>query len=174
MRLDYGAWCVLGVLLVVLAGAAAAAACARGRRRPLSIEEQRRLLQALRAGLLASPSLSRRHPDAARVLRSWKLVPSSALARTDATTRSIHMPVADASGRPYDRVTLILVLLHELAHATDAAPALEHDGAWARRQASYVAAAVEDGLVLPWQEPDPAYPALVLPDAQRPLEGARR
>ena len=165
MRVDYGAWCVLAVLLVVLLGAMTAAACARGRHRPTSVQEQQRLLQTLRTGLLASPSLTKFHPDAARVLHDWELVPDAALARTDAATRSIHMPVVDASGQPYDRVTLILVLLHELAHATDDAPALEHDDAWAQRQANYVAAAVNDGLVLPWQEPDPAYPAQILPEA---------
>ncbi len=168
MRVDYGAWCVLAVLLVVLVGAVAAATCARSRHRPASAKEQQRLLQTLRAGLLASSSLPKRHPDAARVLQDWKLVPGSAPAQTDAATRSIHMPVVDASGQPYDRVTLILVLLHELAHATDDDPALEHDESWARRQASYVAAAVDDGLVLPWQEPDPAYPAQILPEATPP------
>lgn len=164
---SYPGLCLCVVFLVVLAGVFAAVVCARRRQGRTCPLEQQQLLDDLRARLLSSPSLRDRHPDAARVLRQWSLLPHPEGARTDPSTKTIHMAVADPDGQPFDRVTLVLVLLHEVAHAVGGADgAAEHDAQWARRQAALVEAAVDDGLLLSWQDPDPGYPTQILGQAQ--------
>ena len=127
-------------------------------------QKQQSLLHDLRLRLLSIPSLRDEHPDASRVLRQWNLIPDPEGARTDPTTKSIHMVVSNSEGQPFDKVTLVLVLLHEIAHAVgaEAGGAADHGAQWSQLHSDLVDAAIEDGLLQSWQDPDPGYPAQIL------------
>ena len=128
--------------------------------RGLSRQEQARVLERLRSRLLSSPALQRDQPEACDVLSRWRLAPDATEARVDPAARTIRVVVTDSKGQPYDAETLLLVILHEVAHATS--PTLAHDEAWARQHAALLRAAEEDGLLQLGQEPDWTYPARIL------------
>lgn len=127
--------------------------------------EQRRILENLRAQLLAGPSLRTELPEAVAALSGWKLQPSSHGAWTDLPTRTIHLCVINLDGRPFKRTTLLLVLLHELAHAmlADSDDAvMGHNSRWAALLTALEEVAVKDGLLLAGEEPELHYPAQIL------------
>jgi hypothetical protein len=149
------------ILLLVLGLFLLRVACTYQKRcRALSWQEQARVLERLRARLLRSPALQRDHPEACDVLSRWRLAPDATEARVDPAARTIRVVVTDSKGQPYDAETLLLVILHEVAHATS--PTLAHDEAWARQHAALLRAAEEDGLLQLGQEPDWTYPARIL------------
>ena len=168
--------CPAALLLLLALGLVVAAFFAWGRAQSPGPREQTAILDALRQKLLASPSIGQRHPDACRVLREWQLLPSGR-ARTEPSMKTIHMAVTDQHAKPYDARTLLLVLLHELAHASQAdsdhaAGSLDHNDRWARQHASLLQDAVADGLMPWWAEVDPAYPAQMLPSPEAAGEDA--
>ena len=147
----------LALLAALIAGAIALEAWLRCRARC-----PRRALQRLRALLLRSRRLAADHADVVAVLRTWRIVPSEGEAHADPATRTIRMPcrVAGTPGALYDDETLLLVLLHELAHAARARAG--HDAQFFSKEAALRRAVLQDGLLREGAEVSMTYPARLL------------
>ena len=119
------------------------------------------LLAQLRADLLKSPSLRLQHSDILSKLQTWTILIASDFSKTDFASRSLHLRIHLDNQTRFDRATLILVLLHELVHAT-LGQDVPHDASFFQKEQSCIEALKKDGILQHDARAHPMYPAQII------------